>query len=31
VQKEYSLRHYYEILHEDKFGVLEVKLREDKL
>jgi hypothetical protein len=25
------LRRHYETLHKDKFGVLEVKLREDKL
>jgi hypothetical protein len=31
VPKEYSSRHHYEILHKDKFGVLEVKLMEDKL
>jgi hypothetical protein len=29
--KEYNLRHHYETLHKDKFGVLEVKLKEDKL
>jgi hypothetical protein len=31
VPKERSLRHHYETLHKDKFGVLEGKLREDKL
>jgi hypothetical protein len=31
VPKEYNLRRHYETLHKDKFGVLEVKLREDKL
>jgi hypothetical protein len=31
VPKEYDLRRHYETLHKDKFGVLEGKLREDKL
>jgi hypothetical protein len=31
VPKEYNLRRHYENLHKDKFGVLEVKLREEKL
>jgi hypothetical protein len=31
VPKEYSFCHHYETLHRDKFGVLELKLREDKL
>jgi hypothetical protein len=31
VPKEYNLRRHYETLHKDKFGVLEGKLREDKL
>jgi hypothetical protein len=29
--KEYSLRRHYETLHKDTFGVLEGKLRENKL
>jgi hypothetical protein len=31
VPKECSSCHHYEILHKDKFGVREVRLREDKL
>jgi hypothetical protein len=31
VPEEYSLRCHYETVHKDKFGVLEVELREDKL
>jgi hypothetical protein len=31
VSKEYNSRRHYETLHKDKFGVLEGKLREDKL
>jgi hypothetical protein len=31
VPKEYNLRRHYETLHTDMFGVLEGKLREDKL
>jgi hypothetical protein len=31
VPKEYNLHRHYETLHKDKFGVLEGKLREDKL
>jgi hypothetical protein len=31
VPKEYNLRRHYETIHKDKFGVLEGKLREDKL
>jgi hypothetical protein len=31
VPKEYNLRRHYETSHKDKFGVLEGKLREDKL
>jgi hypothetical protein len=31
VTKEYNLHCHYETLHKDKFGVLEEKLREDKL
>jgi hypothetical protein len=29
--KEYNLRRHYRILHRNKFGVLEVKVREVKL
>jgi hypothetical protein len=31
VPKEYNLGPHYESLYKDKFGVLEVKLREDRL
>jgi hypothetical protein len=31
VPKEYNFRRHYETLHKDVFGVLEGKLREDKL
>jgi hypothetical protein len=31
VPKEYNLRRHYETLHNDAFGVLKGKLREDKL
>jgi hypothetical protein len=29
--KKYKLRHHYETLHKDKFGVLEGRIRENKL
>jgi hypothetical protein len=31
VPKEYNLRRHYETLHKEMFGVLEVRLRENKL